>query len=171
MNNSSETEKIKIWYRLNFLKMKAGGDLNDESVGYIAPLAVRQAQAVINDQEKHYYDETEALIQNLEQTWSQILESESEADTEILQRIFINYAHNVKDVARTFQYDLMADFGESLYNFCTKMTIRTDAQKAIIEAHLKVIRMTFKTHIKESIGEQAEELKSLLKIAIEKHLQ
>ena len=168
MSDSNNT-KIKKWYRLNFLKMKAGADLNDEARGYIDPSAVKKAQHVIDDEEKSYYEEIEGLIVSLESSWDDLQRADDDKRIKSAQREMMNFANIIKDIAYTYGYTLMGDFGDSLCNFCKKLDMAREEHKPIIEAHLSVIRATFKTHIKESEGEQAEELKRLLVLAIEKH--
>ncbi|MCB9996240.1 MAG: hypothetical protein H6869_07360 [Rhodospirillales bacterium] len=169
MSNSNKLDKIKIWHRLNRLKLKAGASLDDDAPGYINPQAVRKAQAEIDDQEENYYREIEAILVRLDSTWDDIQGEQDEKKRKIMIRELLNYANNIKDIALTYKYELMGYFGDSLCRFCEKIDPTREAHRAIIQAHLDVIGVTFQTHIKDNIGQQAEELKGLLRKAIEQH--
>lgn len=166
---SSYSNKIRIFYRLNKLKMKAGAEFGDTRPGYIDPTAVKRAQTAIGDGEEEYYDEIEAILVRIESAWDDLQIAKDDKKKKILMRDLLNYANNVKDIAATYEYDLMSYFGGSLRDFCEKASVDQEEHCAIIQAHIDVIAITFKTHIKDSIGFQAEELKDLLAKAIEQY--
>lgn len=166
---SNFSEKIKIQHRLNRLKLKAGVAIDDERLGYIDPKAIKKAQASIDNQESSYAGEVEEVLVKLDSTWEDLKNEKDKKKTKVLISQLYNFANNVKDMAETFNYKLMGYFGQSLRDFCEKIDISNDAHHVIVQAHIDVMWVAFKHNIKDEGGPQAQELKSMLSQAIQKH--
>ncbi|MAQ71390.1 MAG: hypothetical protein CL565_04265 [Alphaproteobacteria bacterium] len=159
---------VKIIHRKNKLKAKAGGEGGKS--GYIDPNAVARGQASIEKQEENYADEVEIILTKIDSAWDD-LKSELDDPKKEKQNLSTlhNYANNIKDIAKTFNYELMSYFGESLRDFCEKLNARNPVHQVIVKAHIDVMWAAFKTNIKGEGSKEAEELKVILNKAIEKH--
>lgn len=166
---SNYSEKVKKMHRLNRLKLKAGVGLDDNRLGYIDPAAINRAQNAINNQEDSYAGEVEEVLVKLDSTWEDIKSNKDEKKVKKLRSELFNYANNVKDMAETFNYQLMGAFGKSLRDFCEKLDVGNEAHLVIVQAHIDVMWIAFKHNIKDEGGSQAKELKGMLDRAIEKH--
>lgn len=166
---SSLSNKVKIFHRLNKLKLKAGVPLDDERHGFIDPKAIKKAQAAIDAKEDSYTEEVEAIIVRIDSTWEDIRAEKDDKKAKQLQSELYNYANNILDVADTFSYKLMKHFGKSLRDFCEKIDIKNKAHHVIVQAHIDVMWVAFQNNIKDEGGPQAAELKKIVAQAIEKH--
>lgn len=165
---SEERTGVKIFHRENKLKMKAGGGSGD-SPGFLDPNRVARGQFAIDEQEENYANEAEIVLLKIDSAWEDLKASETPEDEKKNHSNMYNYANNLKDIAKTFDYDLMSYFGDSLCNFCDQIDIRNEAHHVIVKAHIDVMWAAYKTNLKEEFGVEAEELKKMLNQAIEKH--
>jgi len=166
---SNFSDKVKIQHRLNRLKLKAGVALDDERLGYIDPKAIKRAQDAIDSQESSYAGEVEEVLVKLDSTWEDLKSEKDKKKTKKLANQIYNYANNIKDMAETFKYKLMGEFGQSLRDFCEKVDADKEEHRIIVQAHIDVMWVAFKHNIKDEGGPQAKELKNMLAKAIEKH--
>ena len=166
---SNYSDKIKIQHRLNKLKLKAGVAYDDERLGFIDPKAIQKAQASIDGQEEHYSSEVEEVLIKLDSTWEDLKNLKDQSKLKKKSSELYNFANNVKDMAETFKYKLMGNFGESLRDFCEKIDIDNEAHQIIVQAHIDVMWIAFKNNIKDEGGPEAKELQNVLAQAIEKY--
>ncbi len=165
----SDSEKeVKVYHRINRLKLKAGADLDDVP-GHLDPSVIKRAQGVVQRHEDLYMDEVERVLIALETSWDAAIKgSEEEAVKESLDGLYHD-ANHVKDIASTFGYELMQHFGESLREFAEKIDIANKAHHTIVQAHIDVMWVVFHEKIKDHGGPTAEELKKIVVLAIEKY--
>ena len=78
-------------------------------------------------------------------------------------------SHEIKDIASLCGYALTAHFAESLRDYIAETALNLKNQKVIIQAHIDALTIVHKQNIKEDGGPAAEELKKMVKIAIEKY--
>lgn len=163
--SKNSNRKVEVFKRLNKLKLKAGIPLNEDVDGYVNPTDIKSAQARIDDKEQHYKKELEEILIFIDESWNNIKTSDETSRKMHLDKLF-NYANNIKDLAETYNYDLMAHFGLSLRNFCEKINPANDNHQVIVQAHIDVMWTAFDQNLKGDGGELAQELKKVLEIAI-----
>lgn len=165
----SEEKKIKIFHRINKLKIKAGAEPGDTRRGAIDVNSVKKAQKVIDDGGAVYKEEVKVVLNDIDIAWEDIKNLD---DPKAFQKgidSLYNHAHNAKDIAETYNYDLMAFFSQSLRDFCRKIDINNKAHHVIVKAHMDVMAVTYKNNLKDQGSAVAEELKSILAKAIKKY--
>ena len=165
---SDERSGVKVFHRKNTLKMKAGGGAGD-GPGFLDPNRVARGQFAIDEQEENYANEAEIVLLKIDSAWEDLKDSETPEDEKRNLSNLYNYANNLKDIAKTFDYDLMSYFGNSLCDFCDQIDIRKEEHHVIVKAHIDVMWAAYKTNLKEEFGEEAEQLKKMLDQAISKH--
>lgn len=156
---------VQIFHRLNKLKLKAGIPLDQDELGYIDPKALRRAQDAINQEVVHYSKEIEAVLVKLDSTWVDLRTAEKLHYKRFLDQLY-NYANNIKDLAETYNYDLMQHFGLSLRDFCERIDLERNQHHTIVQAHIDVMWVAFKEDIGTG-GTKADELKLVLAQAID----
>ncbi len=168
--NSFNKAKVEIFHRINKLKLKAGAALDEKGVGFLDEKAIKRAQAAIDAKVTEYTDELESMLARLNSTWNSALENAKNPEaTKQHASAMHNYANNIKDLAATYDYDLMEYFGHSLRDFCEKVDFSNKAHKTIVQAHIDVMTAAWRKKIKGSDEEMAKELKETLAKAIEQH--
>ncbi len=164
---SESEEDIEIFYRVNKLKLKAGAGLH-EGDGYMDRHAVYRAQMVIDCKETLYRNEVEEVLKNLKTAWNK-MKSDNEEEVAHREEELYHYANHVKDLATTYNYQLMGHFGTSLRTFAEKIDVKNPAHLTIVQAHLDVMSIVYKENIKDEGGEKATELKQIVEQAIKKY--
>lgn len=165
MSNSPK-DKIHIFHRLNRLKLKAGAELDDTRTGFLDPLAVYRAQKSIDEKAGQYGDELEQVLVKIESSWADLQAAKNPKDAKRARNHIFNYANNIKDLASTYNYELMDYFGKSLRDFADRIDPAIEAHKVIVQAHIDVMWVTFHHGIKEDEGPLAQELKDIITKAI-----
>ena len=167
--SSKKSSKVKIFHRINKLKLKAGAAPSDKRAGFIDQRAIDKAQAAIDSKEDSYSSEIEAVIVRVDSSWEDLKNEKDIKKHKKLTSALYNYANNVKDIAETFKYELMGHFGKSLRDFCEKLDVSKDEHHVIVQAHIDVMWIAFQQNIKDHGGPVAEELKAIVAKAIEQH--
>lgn len=158
--------QVQVFHRVNKLKKKAGGE--GAGPGYIDKDAIKRANAVIVKKQDAYTQEVEVVINSIESTWNEALESHMRGESVSLEDLY-HYANHIKDLASTFKYDLMQHFGASLSDFIEDVDLSNKAHHIIVKAHIDVMWVAYKENIRDHGGEKAEELKLFVAKAIEKY--
>jgi len=162
-------DEVEIVYRENRLKEKFIDDDNWESAqGFVDPKAVKRAQAVIDDGEDAYIEATADMLEQLIAYWKGLQETEPDKIDTVRDEFYV-IANQLKELASTYNYELMDYFSESLRDFVESLDITQKAHHTIVQAHIDVMMITFQTKIKEDTGEKAQELKEVLTQAIAKY--
>lgn len=167
MSKSEDT--IQYFHRVNRLRAKAGGDPNDPREGALGDGMVEKADGLINDFCKECTTLVTKLLDHLGQKWKAMADMEKSAARDKLAKEIFTLAHEVKDVAGMCGYTLMSDFGESLRDYITETSLDQGAQRIIVQAHIDAMNAALRHDIREDGGPAAEELKALVKRAIEKY--
>ena len=66
-------------------------------------------------------------------------------------------------------YGLIAYFAESLRDYIARTDLNLKAQVVIIQAHLDAMQMCHRKGFRTDAGPEAEELKKMVKMAIDKY--
>ena len=168
-DDAKDESDIEMYHRLNLLKEKAGGDPKG-GLGQIDPKAVSRADTVIMDMASLYPDEIKNMLNALNKEWTD-LKGMDDADKKAKQiEKLSNTANQIKDLGTTFGYNLMGYFGESLRDFILKSDLSMEEHYTIVQAHIDVMGVAFRENLKDDDGGlQAEELKKMVRVAIEKY--
>lgn len=169
MNDSDKKEEaVEIYHRVNRLKLKTGAGLHD-GPGFIDPHAVVRADTIIQKKQSLYPKMVEESLMRLEESWKEFkAASGDEARRESIERIY-HTSNHIKDLASTFQYELMQHFALSLREFAERIDLSRKEHLVIVQAHLDVMRVVYQENIKDHGGVKAEELKLIVAKAIEKY--
>ncbi len=165
--SENEKDQIEVYNRVNKLKLKAGAGLHD-GAGYIDPHTIDRAQTVIDKKETLYRNEVEEVLKNLGAAWGKMKSGDEAIMTDGAEELY-HYANHVKDLATTYNYSLMGHFGRSLRQFAEKIDVKNEAHLVIVQAHLDVMTIVYREHIKDEGGEKAQELKNIVAQAIEQY--
>lgn len=166
--SDSDNKKVEVYHRVNKLKLKAGAHLHD-GPGYIDPHAIERAQTVVQKKEHLYRNEVEENLNRLSAAWKKLQSADDAKISEGKEELY-HYANHIKDLAATYNYELMKYFGESLRSFCEKIDTSKTQHLAIVQAHIDVMVVAYKQNIKDHGGDQAEELKTVVEKAIEQYM-
>lgn len=154
---------VEMFHRINRLRAKAGGKPGDSKTGFIDPRAIARAQKVVEDKEDGIGAEIEAGLARIGNAWEDLQKSAVH-----MPRLRSD-ANNIKDLADTYHYQLLAHFGESLRDFCEKLDVGNKAHHTIVQAHIDAMLAAHRLGIRGHGGPQAAELKQMVARAIEKH--
>ena len=160
---------IRVIKTINHLKTKSGASESNSTPGILPSDSIMAADRVIQDMCDTCYDTIDEHVRNLPEIWERILKSKAGIEREELNQELLVLAHEIKDVASMCGYALNAYFAESLRDYVAKTDFKVDEQQVIIQAHIDAIIAVHKQKIKEDGGPVAEELKHMVKVAIEKH--
>jgi hypothetical protein len=162
----TDDSQIKIIHRKNRLKDKVAGSSDSEGGGFIAPELIANAQAVIDNSKDLYKKELADTLHKLIASWNEFKQSSDDKHRRDLER----YANHIKDIAGTYQYDIMAHFGRSLCAFSDKLLVEKLEHQNIVQAHIDVITIAYQKDLKRDDTPQAQELKDMVSQAINKHV-
>ncbi len=164
----SKINNVEIYHRINKLKKKAGIAAASGATGFIPSDVIESAQESIDQKEAEYPAAVKELIQYIEETWKSVAGLSGEEQAKAIESIY-NYANNIKDLTSTYEHDLMHHFSLSLRNFCDGIDLNKKAHHTIFRAHLDVMWVTYEERLRSDETAQAEELKKVLQIAIDKY--
>ena len=161
--------KVEVYKIARYLRAKMGVRFKDQEAGYIAPEAVAEAdQHIIHLCETSHEKITE-LLNGLAELWSAMKDmKDTPARAQISEQVFTQ-AHEIKDVGAMCGYDLIAYFAESLRDYIGQTKLSVDAQRVIIQAHMDAMQAVHRQGFKKEAGPEAEQLKKMVKVAIEKY--
>ena len=167
--NNSDDDSVNLYHRINRLKAKAGGDPNDTREGTLEHGMIEKADELIKDFCKECDKLVAAVLEKLGAKWRDMAEMDKSPTRDKLAQEIFTFAHEVKDVAGMCGYTLMSEFAESLRDYITETSLDQDAQKVIVQAHVDAMNAALRNNIRDEGGAAAMELKSLVKVAIEKY--
>lgn len=167
--NSSDKDTVELFQRVNRLRAKSGGNPNDDREGEIAPDMVMKADGLIEDFCKECPELMAHVLEKMTAKWKDMAGMGASSTREKLAQEIFTLAHEVKDVGGMCGYTLMADFGESLRDYITETKLDQDAQRVIVQAHVDAMNAALRLNLRDDGGPAADELKTLVKVAIDKY--
>lgn len=170
-NEDPKSMKIEMYKVENYLLNKAGSRLEPGQSGEIDKEGIEKADKMIEALCKQCIGTLSTHIEEIGKLWGQMRDMpESEARIQTSQKIF-TLAHEVKDIGALCGYDLAAYFAESLRDYIDRTELSLKAQTVIIQAHVDALQVVSTRKIKktEEAGPVAEELKKMVKIAVDKY--
>ena len=160
---------VEIIHRINKLKKKAGLSLTYGKKGIVDHDAVKRAQQVIDDKETEYPPTVKELIDQISALWKSVKDMPAEDEQKQALETLYHLSNNIKDITDTYGHNLMHHFSLSLRDFCEIVALEKPEHNIIVEAHLNVMLITYEERLKSDETAQAEELKNIVQIAIEKY--
>lgn len=171
-NNTQDEEYIVEIYKMrNSLKDKLGALRihKNEDEGHLAEEQIDEANALIADLCANCINDIGANLDKLNAAWKEMQDlPNGDAREEKSQEIF-THAHEIKDIASLCGYTLAAHFAESLRDYIAETALNLKNQRIIIQAHIDALSVVHKGDLKEDGGPAAEELKKMVKVAIQKY--
>lgn len=162
--------KVRYYRFKNQLKEKTAGlGLEPGAVIDIDPAALARAQAALEEMIEDYPDWVKTLLHKLSEEHRRAVDTphERRAQFEKIRRI----AHDMKGQGGTFNYPLITDFSDSLYNFTGPTAGMSDHHVEIIKAHIDSMRVVINERLQGDGGQGGQALKIGLQQAIEKYMK
>lgn len=160
---------VEIYKLANRLKIKLGRSRKDTNEGFIAAEAVEEADKLVESLCSECSNTIGGHLEVLSKDWAKAKGLEAGEERDALMKKIFTVSHEIKDIAAMCGYDLIAYFAESLRDYVHTTQMNMDAQRVIIKAHMDAMSLAHKDGLKENGGPLAEELKSLVKVAIQKY--
>ncbi len=165
--NQRQPEQVEVIHRINRIKKKVAPDGNMGAPGFINPDHIKNAQGIIDDGEDTYKKEIASALKQLSTEWAKAKTS-PDTSKEVTKEIY-RLANYIKDMASTYEYELMDYFGHSLRKFSDQIDVQNKAHQTIVQAHIDVMGVAYSQNIKGQGGEMAKELKLIVGKAIAKY--
>lgn len=160
--------KVRFYRFKNNLREKTAG-LGSESQAVIAidPEALARAEAALQEMVEDYPDWVKTLLDRLAEEHRRAVDTphERRGQFEKIRRI----AHDMRGQGGTFNYPLMTDFADSLYQFTGPSVGMTDNHVEIIKAHIDSMRVVINERLQGDGGPPGQALKKGLQQAIDKY--
>jgi len=169
MSDSDDDEEVEVFNRVNRLKAKVGRDVKDTNEGFIDPAAIEEAENMIAALCAECPNAIGGYLSELGKLWIEMRDMPQSDERERISGVIFTLAHEIKDIGSMCGYDLTAHFAESLRDYIHQTELNLDAQRVIIQAHLDAMQVAFKEGAEETESPMAEELKTLVRVAIEKY--
>ena len=167
-DNAPTGIKVEIYKLANHLKAKLGMRFQSQTSGYLAPEAIAEIDRMVENLCLECPEKIGAHLESLSVLWGKMRDmADSQERKDISQKVFI-LAHEIKDIGAMCGYELIAYFAESLRDYIGGAELNIHAQKVIIQAHVDAMQAVHRMGIKNETGPEAEELKKMVKIAIDK---
>lgn len=173
VNDNSRGKKAGLKVRLiklaSNLRIKGGLSESDNRPGELPAQAIKEADQVIKDLCETCPETVGEHLKSLTALWHEMEKlPESPRRQELAQHMF-TIAHEIKDVTAMCGYELNAYFAESLRDYIGETHLQVEAVRVIIQAHLDAMNTVHKQGLKEDGGPVAEELKKMVKVAVDKY--
>ena len=161
--------KIEIYKLANSLKSRMGARFLKHESGFLAEESIKEADDLITELCATCPDVINSNLEQLAAIWGRMRDTPvSPERNEDSQKIF-TLAHEIKDMGAMCGYELIAYFAESLRDYIGRTDLNLKAQIIIIQAHVDAMQIVHKNGVRNNAGPQAEELKKMVKMAIEKY--
>ena len=161
--------KVEIYKLVNRLKLRMGVRFEKYASGFLDEKTIAEADDLIA---KVCATSPQILGQHIESLAALWMETRnkpiSPERNEATQKIFM-LAHEIKDLGSMCGYDLLAHFAESLRDYIGRTDLNLNAQIVIIQAHIDAMQSVHRLGVKSEAGPEAEELKKMVKMAVEKY--
>ncbi|MGH1457195.1 MAG: hypothetical protein ACRBDI_10470 [Alphaproteobacteria bacterium] len=168
--NEEDDYNVEIIKIRGSLKNKLGAlrvPTNED--GYLAEENIEEADSLINEMCKTCLDDIGRNLDLLSQSWKAMQDlPDGEARSSRAQEIF-TYSHEIKDIGSLCGYTLAAHFAESLRDYIAETALNLKNQRIIIQAHVDAMTVVYKNDLKDDGGPAADELKKMVKVAINKY--
>lgn len=161
--------KIEMFRLANRLKARLGSRFQDQKEGFIAADAIAEADKLIEGLCLDCSTTIGKLLDQLSSEWQHLRASLPDNIAEGQSRPIFTTAHEIKDVSAMCGLALLSYFAESLRDYIGRAQIIMEAQIVIIQAHIDAMQMAHRKGVREDHSPEAEELKRMVRKAIEKY--
>lgn len=170
-NKGEESYKIEMIRIRASLQDKLGAFhiRKNESEGYIEEKKVNDAEDLIKDVCKTCLEDIGKNLEKLSDSWKDMQDLPQGSKREKKAKEIFTFAHEIKDIGSLCGYTLIAHFAESLRDYIAETALNLKNQRIIIQAHVDALTVVHKNNLKEDGGPAAEELKKMVKVAIDKY--
>ena len=159
----------KLFKLPNELKLKLGMRVNIKDNGQIDPKKIEDAKAIIAKACERSGETISIHLEELIAVWQKMKTLPESLERELQAKKIFTLAHEIKDIGGLCGYSLIAHFGESLRDYIDQTALNLKNQQIIIQAHIDAMNTVHKNNLREDGGPAADELKRIVKIAIEKY--
>jgi uncharacterized protein YjaZ len=108
-------------------------------------------------------------LMQLDALWAEMRDMQDNEKRDELSKQIFTVSHEIKDIGSMCGYELIAYFAESLRDYISLAEPSLKAQRVIVQAHIDAMNVTHKRGIKSDGGPIADELKGMVRVAIEKY--
>jgi len=169
MSNENEDD-IKIYkHHGNPLKDKLGTRIPTNEGGHLDPDDIAKTDKIIADMCEGCVDVIGGFLEKLSTVWEEMKVLPESLEREEKAKDIFTLSHEIKDIASLCGYTLSAHFAESLRDYIEETVLNLKNQKIIIQAHIDAMNTVHRAGIKVDAGPAAEELKKIVKIAINRY--
>ncbi len=166
----SGPKEVYVYKMDNNLKKKLGMHAEKIKEGFLSEASIEEADRMVAKYSKDGPETIDTLLNMLIELWAEMRDMPKSTERDTLSEQVFTVSHQIKDIAALCGQDLISDFAESLRDYVTRASITIDAQKKIIQAHVDALVVIQKKGIDDINASQAEELKKMVKIAIQKYI-
>lgn len=161
--------KVEMYKMANRLKERMGFRFKGQEEGYLAPEAIAEADKLIETLCETCPQAIGQHLENLSGLWDEMRDMPNSPErNDVAQKIFTT-AHEIKDLGAMCGLELISYFAESLRDYIGRTDLNMKAQIVIIQAHLDAMHIVNKKGFRKDAGPEAEELKRMVKMAIDKY--
>ena len=168
MAKNSETVKVKVYNLANRLRRKLGQDAKGPE-GQIAAAAIAEADKLIEALCQQCPTTIAGHLESLGAFWLAMRDMPQGPERDELAKKIFTVAHEIKDVSSMCNYTLISYFAESLRDYIDRTELNVKAQRVIVQAHIDAMQTSHRQGLKDDGGPLADELKALVKIAVDKY--
>ena len=156
--------RYQVIDRPNTLIQKLNGP--EVGVGVIDPQAIARAEQAIEQSRDRYIAQASQHLENMRAALKTL--SKQRKDTAAPLQELYRYSREMKGQAATFGFLFLTRFGDSLAELTQKMTLVTDRQIELINAHLNAMDVVITQQVTGTGGMIGEELSDGLRRAIQR---
>ena len=170
MNSEGRPDvKVRVLKLTNRLIKKLGIRDHSDEPGFIDPAAIEEADRLVDALAAECPQAIAGYLDKLSELWLKMRDMPRSDEREDISQQIFHVAHEIKDLGAMSGYELMAYFAESLRDYIGRTELNLEAQRVIIQEHVDALQVVHKQDMKEAATPEAEELKKMVKIAIDKY--
>ncbi len=170
-DNPPSGVKVELFKLKNRLKDKLGMQHSgrDDGPGHIDPEAIAEADRMIEKLCEECPATIAAHLEDMQGLWNEMKDMPRSTERDELSQKIFTISHEIKDLGSMCGYTLAAYFAESLRDFIGQTEMKLEAQRVIIQAHVDALHVVIKQDMKDADDSAANELKTMVKIAVDKY--
>ena len=153
--------QVEIFVLQNRLKAKAGGTAGKP--GAIDPAAIERAQLHVSRMAEAHQAQTRIDLTELQAAFI-MATNDPERRKEHLKRVY-KIADGILTLGKTFGYDLLSEFANSLNHFIIGLETPSPAQMQVVQLHIDAMHAVVREDIKGPGGEIGKALSQSLAAA------
>ncbi len=163
--------KVELIHLPNRLLQKLGLSKREDEkqAGQVDPEAIEEANRLVEKMKKECPAAIAGFLDELIQVWIDMRDMGDTPQRAKLSERAFTLAHEIKDLAALSEDELTTYFAESLRDYIGETELNLEAQRVIIQAHVDAMSVVNKQGIEDAESALAEELKQMVKIAINKY--